>query len=106
MEPSLIIKIAATFGLSLLTPACESKSVSHNYNYNCTNGTNKKNGESIRTDDGNRGWYRRQDTEAGDSTSSIGELPAGTLYRRGYRTFVVQRSGHTIFKGESGGQVK
>ena len=121
MEPSLIFKIAATFGLCLSTPSCKPATngsdlvsypyKSHNYNYRkgdpCPYGNaNKKNGESIRTDDGNRGWDRRSNTEARDFIISTGEFPTGTIYRRGYRTPVVERSGHPIFEEQRGGQVK
>ena len=123
MESSLILKIAATFGLCLSTPSCKPatngsdlvsypyKSHNHNYNYRkgdpCPYGNaNKKNGESIRTDDGNRGWDRRSNTETGDFIISTGEFPTGALYRRGHRAFIIERGGHTLPQERGGGRVK
>ena len=109
----MIIKIAMLTGLMSLS-SCDQRPTAHNHsnikNYNykdCTNGiNNKKNGESIRTDDGDGGWNRRTNTDDGRTDLSDRELSTSTLYRRGHRTFIIERSGYPVSQGQRGGRVK
>ena len=107
------LKIMAMFGLSSLA-SCQKPHTNniepyygHDYTYRkgdpCPHGTeNKKNGESIRTNRTDRGWYGRPNQSTGEDAVGYGVVSSPGLYRRGYRTFVVERSGYTLHQEQGG----
>ena len=112
MDSMSSLQILKTAGLLFIAPACtphttEPQYSAHNYVYRkgdpCPHGTeNKKNGESLKADGEYRGWYDRSNKTAGAVTVGHGGIPAGSLHRRGYRTYLIQRSGHPLGQGEGG----
>ena len=107
MDSMSSLQILTTAGLLAIAPACtphtttEPQYSAHNYVY--PHGTeNKKNGESIKADGEYRGWYDRSNKQAGEDAVGHRSVEAGSLHRRGYRTYLIQRSGHSVYQGEGG----
>ena len=79
----------------------------HDYTYRkgdpCPHGIeNKKNGESNHADGEYRGWYDRSNQQAGRIAVGHREIPAGRLYKRGHRTYLIERGGYPLGQGEGG----
>lgn len=112
MDSMTSLHIFKMAGLLAIAPACKPHTnniepYGHDYTYRkgdpCPHGTaNKKNGESIKTDRGDRGWHGGSDQSAGAITVGHGGIPTGNFRRRGYRTYLIQRSGHTLHQEQGG----
>ena len=106
------LKLSAMLGLSALA-GCKTHTITepqysaHNYVYRkgdpCPHGIeNKKNGESNQADGAYRGWYDRSNKQVGDDVVGHREIPTGSLHRRGYRTYLIERGGYPLGQGKGG----